>query len=171
MNIHYNTKTLAWKCIWDGEIFYRVQDFSVTWQKKPFRTVFRLNQGFHGRLSSPWTNSGARWTAKKMNCPTHKYIQTTALFIAGQPDWWMKFVHGGLNWLIGQNIFENVFECINEFSEFNKYWWCQSRWCWRLLVVVKHHCCSQLWTKSYKRHNLLGGKFKESKWTIQIQIS
>ena len=52
MNIHYNTRTLAWKCIWDGEIFYRVQDFSVTWQKKPFRIVFR-------RLSSPWTNSDA----------------------------------------------------------------------------------------------------------------
>lgn len=36
LNIHYNTRTLAWKCIWDGDIFYRVQNFSVTWQKKPF---------------------------------------------------------------------------------------------------------------------------------------
>ena len=43
LNIHYNTRTLAWKCIWDGEIFYRVQDFSVTWQKKPFRIVSKLN--------------------------------------------------------------------------------------------------------------------------------
>ena len=31
LNIHYNRNSLAWKCIWDGQLYYRVGDFSVQW--------------------------------------------------------------------------------------------------------------------------------------------
>jgi len=36
LNIHYNRNTLAWKCVWDGDLYYRIGDFNVLWQKDQF---------------------------------------------------------------------------------------------------------------------------------------
>ena len=39
LNIHYNRNSLAWKCIWDGQLYYRVGDFSVQWQKDQYNVT------------------------------------------------------------------------------------------------------------------------------------
>ena len=36
LSIHYNRNSLAWKCVWDGELYYRIGNFSIQWQKDQY---------------------------------------------------------------------------------------------------------------------------------------
>jgi hypothetical protein len=60
LNIHYNTKSLVWKCIWDGDIYYNVHDFEVTWQKQSFQVQMNfknsidLNDISQGDVGDCW---------------------------------------------------------------------------------------------------------------------
>ena len=39
LSIHYNRNSLAWKCVWDGELYYRIGDFSIQWQKDQYNVT------------------------------------------------------------------------------------------------------------------------------------